>query len=462
MAYTFEQLKKIKIAETLEFHKIGYWHERGFKGQGVKILNLESYYSEHGKATFDTILKTSPNSLIDWVEMAHSTHIGNLASFTATTKYGKMDKIEFAEFVKKYDIITVSQEGTYGIELENIFFDSGAILISSAGNRGSDGVSGRFKRIGLSIGAVEFIGSRLETERYSSIGEEVDFATLHYELEGTSFSAPTFAGMCALIMGRYGIKNQSEITEIMKSIIPVDYGDDGHDPYFGWGVPILPYQIELLNGFLNVDNIDNIQLIQDNILNFTNREYYSMIPKYITIHNFGTNDTAENVTRYIDNTDEVKSWHFTVGKGAIYQEMSIYKNGWHSGDGLNGIGNRQSIGIEVEENYQSMLNAIKLCVYLRQLMPLEIKFHNDWSGKNCPRWIIQNIGKEEFIKMIEVMELKFKDVEENRWSYKAIDYVTNLGIMNGFPDGTFQPDVALTREQMAQVLYNLDKINGKV
>jgi hypothetical protein len=54
------------------------------------------------------------------------------------------------------------------------------------------------------------------------------------------------------------------------------------------------------------------------------------------------------------------------------------------------------------------------------------------------------------------MEMRFKDVEESRWSFKAIDYVTDKGYMKGFPDGTFKPGEPLTREQMAQVLYNLE------
>ena len=132
-------------------------------------------------------------------------------------------------------------------------------------------------------------------------------------------------------------------------------------------------------------------------------------------------------------------------------------------DGLSGTGNRQSIGIEIEENLDAMFNAIRLVFYLRQLLgKLEVKFHQDWSGKYCPRFILDGIGKDGFIKMIEVMEMKFQDVEETRWSYKAIDYVTDKGYMGGFPDGTFKPSEPLTREQMAQVLYNKDKAEGKI
>ncbi len=52
----------------------------------------------------------------------------------------------------------------------------------------------------------------------------------------------------------------------------------------------------------------------------------------------------------------------------------------------------------------------------------------------------------------------FKDVEVERWSKKAIDYVSMNDLMAGFPDGSFKPSEPLTREQMAQVLYNLSKV----
>lgn len=51
--------------------------------------------------------------------------------------------------------------------------------------------------------------------------------------------------------------------------------------------------------------------------------------------------------------------------------------------------------------------------------------------------------------------MKFKDIEEGRWSEKAIDFVSDKGIMVGFPDDTFRPTENVTREQMAEMLYRL-------
>ena len=52
----------------------------------------------------------------------------------------------------------------------------------------------------------------------------------------------------------------------------------------------------------------------------------------------------------------------------------------------------------------------------------------------------------------------FKDVDISRWSYGDIEWAANIGIVNGFEDGTFRPTESVTREQicvMLRRLYNL-------
>ena len=464
---TYEEFVKKQINDTLEYHGIKKWHGMGHTGKGVKILNLESY-DGHGKDTYDVIKRVSPDAIIDWVGLGFGLSGDVLHSFKATTKDGALNVDEFADFVKGYDIITVSQSTRYGDELDNIFKGSGAVLICSAGNDGIDGVSGKFKDIGLSIGAI-FIRNdgQIAKESYSAVGPEVDFACLHMHLNGTSFSAPVFAGLCGLVMDRYGKMTQNKMVEVMRSISR-DAGPVGFDFSFGWGVPVLPDTIRLLesivDGFLATNSIFNVPLIQDHITDFSGRESYPMTAKYITPHNFGSSALARDITEYVDNTDDVKSWHFTVGRDKIYQEMSILKNGWHAGDGLYGSGNRDSIGIEIEENMDSVINAVKLIVYLRkELGELEIRPHQYWSPeKPCPRWILNNMGMDAFIRLVEVMELSFKDVPESHWGYVAIEYMKDKGYMTGFPDGTFKPDDPMTRAMYAQAKYNEDKAAGKV
>ena len=51
--------------------------------------------------------------------------------------------------------------------------------------------------------------------------------------------------------------------------------------------------------------------------------------------------------------------------------------------------------------------------------------------------------------------MTFKDVPSNYWDAAAIDQISNLGLMTGYSDGTFKPDQALTRAEMAEILSRL-------
>lgn len=51
----------------------------------------------------------------------------------------------------------------------------------------------------------------------------------------------------------------------------------------------------------------------------------------------------------------------------------------------------------------------------------------------------------------------FKDVETDKWYFKAIDKVTSLGILNGVSKDSFNPQDKLTREQLAVIIVNMMK-----
>lgn len=129
-----------------------------------------------------------------------------------------------------------------------------------------------------------------------------------------------------------------------------------------------------------------------------NRPGYKLTPKYITIHdtaNPGKGADAAAHAAYVKGSAAASipsSWHFTVDDKVIYQHLPLTENGWHCGDGTNGTGNRQSIGIEICENKdgnraQAEANAAWLTAKLLRdygLVIGAVKQHYDWSGKNCP------------------------------------------------------------------------------
>lgn len=111
---------------------------------------------------------------------------------------------------------------------------------------------------------------------------------------------------------------------------------------------------------------------------------------------FGSADTA--------------SWHYTVDDHQIIQNFEDYEGLFHAGDGRNGGGNANGIGIEmcinVGGNFEAaMRNNAKLIAYLMHkynLTLLNVKQHYDFSSyqKNCPETIRSTHRWYEFLGLI--------------------------------------------------------------
>lgn len=54
----------------------------------------------------------------------------------------------------------------------------------------------------------------------------------------------------------------------------------------------------------------------------------------------------------------------------------------------------------------------------------------------------------------------FTDVSDGDWYAQAVNWAASVGVVNGFDDGTFQPNAAITREQMAAILRNYAAYKG--
>jgi len=159
-----------------------------------------------------------------------------------------------------------------------------------------------------------------------------------------------------------------------------------------------------------------VQIIQDFIPpGRRNRPGYKLEPRYITVHdtaNTSAGADAKAHAAYLKKNPPASeaSWHFTVDDKVIYQHLPLNENGWHAGDGANGPGNRQSIGIEICENRdgnraQAEKNAAWLVAKLLKDYGLgldRVKQHYDWSGKNCPRVLRgRKDGWKNFLAAVE-------------------------------------------------------------
>lgn len=86
---------------------------------------------------------------------------------------------------------------------------------------------------------------------------------------------------------------------------------------------------------------------------------------------------------------------------------------------------------------------------------LEVDGEDDKTGWGLP--IFPKLLDEKQENDMKDKKTDFVDVESGRWSEEAIAYCVKEGIMQGMGDGKFAPTQPLTREQAAQMFYDVFK-----
>jgi len=106
---------------------------------------------------------------------------------------------------------------------------------------------------------------------------------------------------------------------------------------------------------------------------------------------------------------------------------------------------------------------------LRETRMAAVLLENGFISNAKDAQLLQNSGFRE--KLAEAMaegiasalklERKetgpFPDVPADHWAADAIKFVSEQGVMSGFPDGAFRPDNAITRAQLAAVIEKIYK-----
>ena len=126
---------------------------------------------------------------------------------------------------------------------------------------------------------------------------------------------------------------------------------------------------------------------------------------YIVVHNTGNSSPSagdENHAVYLQNVENADrdyiSWHITVDCDSATQHAPFNEVTYHAGDGANGRGNAEGIGIEICENKnypQAEENGIKIiCALMKEFdIPIErVLPHRYFAPKKklCPHLILKD------------------------------------------------------------------------
>jgi N-acetylmuramoyl-L-alanine amidase CwlA len=130
----------------------------------------------------------------------------------------------------------------------------------------------------------------------------------------------------------------------------------------------------------------------------SNRPGRRLTPTHITIHNTdnaGPGADARAHARYIKGADARQrqvSWHYTVDDRVVIQHLPVNEVGWHAGPG-----NSKSIGIEIcmhrgmpeAAAYERAALLVAVLAHQNNItVPGKIVRHFDWTGKHCPRVLL--------------------------------------------------------------------------
>jgi N-acetyl-anhydromuramyl-L-alanine amidase AmpD len=88
------------------------------------------------------------------------------------------------------------------------------------------------------------------------------------------------------------------------------------------------------------------------------------------------------------------------------------------------------------------------------LKPAQIRLHREVDNTVCPGKYFE---KEKMIKYLQKEWNGSLHDYEGHWAQKQIEYCLKENIMQGYTDGTFRPEKALTRAEAADLAVQLEK-----
>lgn len=195
----------------------------------------------------------------------------------------------------------------------------------------------------------------------------------------------------------------------------------------------------------------------------------------ITIHHMAGNITIEKCGDIFAPTSRQASSNYGIGSdGRIGMYVEEKNRAWTSSNAQN---DNMAVTIEVANDVvggdwhvsdKALESLIDLCVDICIRNGIEkLNFTGDASGNltmhkwfaatACPGAYLESkfpYIANEVNKRLEKenANMKFKDVPETHWAYEAIEELAEKGIINGYEDGTFKPDEAVTRAELATML----------
>lgn len=152
-----------------------------------------------------------------------------------------------------------------------------------------------------------------------------------------------------------------------------------------------------------------------------NKQFPGGTADYITVHMTGNSSFGAGAAAHANwmFLHAEYSWHTSVDDIEAWQSLPWHMQGWHAGDGYYGLGNQESIGVEICMNRginqaKAYENAAAIVAMLRGMGHGHrgIKQHWDWTRKECPQLIRSNGLWTWFLGRVAYYEAKFTEGDD--------------------------------------------------
>lgn len=248
----------------IQYCHIDKWHNKGWTGKGVKIAVIGDYYTKEKVWIKDPFKQLIPPFV------AHPTYSHADKVISVVHEVAPEAEISFlplrtdllANYLGQYQIVEISHSDFYDYlpEFQRTVNEDNTLIVVSAGNKDDPhermSESNKMPYL-LSVGAVHLQNNQIKFADYSLYDQIGDVDCVGFSAikcgdgniaYGTSFSAPWVAGMFCLYYQWFKANYERfPIVEEARKFLEnntEDLGDEGLDREHGYGLFILPENIE--------------------------------------------------------------------------------------------------------------------------------------------------------------------------------------------------------------------------
>lgn len=190
---------------------------------------------------------------------------------------------------------------------------------------------------------------------------------------------------------------------------------------------------------------------------------------------WGSANGVETIIRTVTPTNDPNKPYTTTEKARIAESLRIAKIVQADLVAATGLTDRCKgmVNKVLERNnlaevkYPTTPSMIVECGFMDNLKEAKLLISEEYR-KLCAITFAKSICKAFNVKYVEEVKTvsskptKFPDVSADRWSATSILKVDELGIMGGYPDGSFKPGNLVTREEMATIIVRTLKAAQRI